>query len=245
MGSGDRRGPLGDQPRLGGDELPDQLRGGRQAVHRGRYRDRQHRFSVRPADAGDPAQRRQQPVRLRAPLTRRGRHPNKALSAAFVRSAPPGRHADGNGLYLFVQPTGTRSWIQRFVVRGRRRELRLGAAALVPLAKAREQALAKRMLARSGGEPLSEKRRVQGVPTFAEAARRVLEQKRDGWRGRWHVHNWRRSMERYVFPPRRRPARLRSQHDRRAGDPHADLARQGVHGDSAQVGRRASASHIG
>ena len=131
---------------------------------------------------------------------RRGRHPDKALSAAFVRSAPPGRHADGNGLYLFVQPTGTRSWVQRLVIRGRRRELGLGAATLVPLAKAREQALANRALARSGGDPLSDKRRVQGVPTFAEAARQVLEQKRGGWRGRWHVHNWWRSLERYVFP---------------------------------------------
>ena len=131
---------------------------------------------------------------------RRGRHPDKALSAAFVRSAPPGRHADGNGLYLFVQPSGTRSWVQRLVIRGRRRELGLGAATLVPLAKAREQALANRMLARSGGDPLSEKRRVQGVPTFAEAAQRVLEQKRGGWRGRWHAQNWWRSMERYAFP---------------------------------------------
>ena len=131
---------------------------------------------------------------------RRGRHPDKALSAAFVRSAPPGRHADGNGLYLFVQPTGTRSWVQRLVIRGRRRELGLGAATLVPLAKAREQALANRMLARSGGDPLSEKRRIQGVPTFAEAAQRVLEQKRGGWRGRWHAQNWWRSMERYAFP---------------------------------------------
>ena len=131
---------------------------------------------------------------------RRGRHPDKALSTAFVRSAPPGRHADGNGLYLFVQPTGTRSWVQRLVIRGRRRELGLGAATLVPLAKAREQALANRMLARSGGDPLSEKRRVQGVPTFAEAAQRVLDQKRGGWRGRWHAQNWWRSMQRYVFP---------------------------------------------
>ncbi len=131
---------------------------------------------------------------------RRGRHPDKALSAAFVRSAPPGRHADGNGLYLFVQPTGTRSWVQRLVVRGRRREIGLGAAALVPLAKAREQALANRMLARSGGDPLSDRRRVQGVPTFAEAAGRVLEQKQGGWRGRWHAQNWIRSMERYAFP---------------------------------------------
>ena len=56
------------------------------------------------------------------------------------------------------------------------------------------------MLARSGGDPLADKRRLQGVPTFAEAARRVLEQKRGRWRGRWHVHNWWRSMERYVVP---------------------------------------------
>ncbi len=131
---------------------------------------------------------------------RRGRHPDKALSAAFVRSAPPGRHADGNGLYLFVQPTGTRSWVQRIVIRGRRRELGLGAAALVTLAEARELALANRKLARSGGDPLFEKRRADRVPTFAEAAERVLEQKRGGWRGRWHVHNWWRSMEHYAFP---------------------------------------------
>ena len=140
-----------------------------------------------------------EPAPTRRRTKRRGRHPDKALSAAFVRSAPPGRHADGNGLYLFVQPTGTRSWIQRLVIRGRRRELGLGAAALVPLAKAREQALANRMLARSGGDPLAERRRVQGVPTFAEAAQRVLEQKRGGWRGRWQAQNWWRSLERYAF----------------------------------------------
>ena len=131
---------------------------------------------------------------------RRGRHPEKALSAAFVRTAPPGRHADGNGLYLFVQPAGTRSWIQRLVIRGRRRELGLGAAALVSLAEARELALANRKLARMGGDPLADKRRVQGVPTFAEAARRVVEQKQGGWRGRWHAQNWLRSLERYAFP---------------------------------------------
>ena len=74
------------------------------------------------------------------------------------------------------------------------------ALAQVSLAEARELALANRMLARSGGDPLSEERRVQGVPTFAEAAERVLEQKRGGWRGRWHAQNWWNSMERYAFP---------------------------------------------
>ena len=138
------------------------------------------------------------PVRPKTKPT--GRHPSNALSAAFIRSAPPGRYADGNGLYLFVQPSGTRSWIQRLVVRGRRRELGLGSLALVPLAEAREKALANRKLARQDGDPLAEKRRAEGIPTFAEAAMRVLEQKRDGWRGRRHHREWMSSLRRFAFP---------------------------------------------
>ena len=130
----------------------------------------------------------------------KGRHPDKALSAAFVRTAPPGRHADGNGLYLYVQPTGTRSWIQRLVIRGRKRELGLGSVTLVSLAEAREQALANRKLARTGGDPLAEKRRSVGIPTFAEAARRVVEQKRAGWRSRAQGRDWMLTFERYAFP---------------------------------------------
>ncbi len=66
--------------------------------------------------------------------------------------------------------------------------------------KPAELALADRKLARSGGDPFAERRRVQGIPTFADAARRVLEQKRGGWRGRWHAQNWWRSLECYAFP---------------------------------------------
>ena len=60
----------------------------------------------------------------------KGRHPHKRLSAAFLRSAPRGRYCDGNGLYLYVQKTGTRSWIQRLVIRGRKRDLGLGSVQL-------------------------------------------------------------------------------------------------------------------
>ena len=116
-------------------------------------------------------------------------------------NATPIRSADGAvESMVYVKPEGNRSWIQRLVVRGRRRELGLGAVALVSLAEAREVALANRKLARSGGDPLAEKRRVQGVPTFAEAARRVVDGKRGGWRGKHHAHNWLRSLERYAFP---------------------------------------------
>ena len=38
------------------------------------------------------------------------------------------------------------------------------------------------------------------MPAFAEAARRVVEQKRGGWRGKHHAHNWLRSLERYAIP---------------------------------------------
>ena len=130
----------------------------------------------------------------------RGRHPDKALSAAFVRTAAPGRYCDGQGLYLFVQPSGTRSWVQRLAIRGRRHELGLGSAALVPLAEARARALANRKIAREGGDPLAEKHRAETTPTFAAAAARVLEQKQAGWSTSRHASTWLRSLETYAFP---------------------------------------------
>ena len=134
-------------------------------------------------------------------LKPRGRHPDNALSAAFVRSvAKAGRYCDGQGLYLQVDPSGSRRWIQRLVIAGRKRELGLGGFPLVSLKEARAQALANRRMARSGGDPLAEKRRARTTPTFTDAAARVLEQKRAGWRNPKHALDWPASLERYVFP---------------------------------------------
>ncbi len=131
----------------------------------------------------------------------KGRHPDKALSTAFVRKvAQAGRYCDGQGLYLDVQPTGSRSWIQRIAIRGRRRELGLGGFPLVSLAEARERAFANRKLARDGGDPLADKRRAKGMPTFAEAAERVWTDKQAGWRSSGHVWHWKASLETYAFP---------------------------------------------
>ena len=130
-----------------------------------------------------------------------GPHPRNALNAAFVRQvAEAGRYCDGDGLYLDVDSTGTRRWIQRLVIRRRRCELGLGGFPLVSLKEARAQAFANRKLARAGGDPLAEKRRTAAMPTLAEAAARYLEQKRGGWRNSKHAHDWPASMERYVFP---------------------------------------------
>ena len=130
-----------------------------------------------------------------------GRRPLNALSTAFVRNvAQPGRYCDGHGLYLEVQPSGSRSWVQRLAIRGRRREIGLGGFPLVPLKDARAQALANRRLARAGGDPLAEKRRAKGVPTFADAAERVWTQMQPGWSSPRHAHDWMASLTKYVFP---------------------------------------------
>ena len=129
-----------------------------------------------------------------------GPHPDKRLSAAFVRNAPVGRHCDGNGLYLVVKPTGTRSWIQRIAIRRRRRDIGLGSVRLVSLAEAREKALANRKLARDGGDPLADRRRAKRIPLFAALAERVWNQLRQGWRHPRHARDWWRSFENYVFP---------------------------------------------
>ncbi len=131
-----------------------------------------------------------------------GRHPDRALSATRVRGlTEPGRYADGNGLYLVVDPSGAKRWMLRTVVHGRRRDMGLGGLQLVSLAEAREAAAQYRKLARSGGDPLAEKRKAQiAVPTFREAARTVHAEHRAAWRNEKHAAQWLQSLTQYAFP---------------------------------------------
>src|SRR5690349_9951734 len=107
----------------------------------------------------------------------RGRHPHLALTPLKVNSIKgAGRYTDGNGLYLVVDPSGARRWILRTVVRGRRRDIGLGSTRLVKLPDARAKATELRHLARSGGDPLAQRRRERRKTlTFKEAAAKVHE----------------------------------------------------------------------
>ena len=63
------------------------------------------------------------------------------LSARAVDAAKePGLVADGGGLYLQVARSGAKSWIWKFMLNGRSREMGLGSLKAVSLAKAREKA---------------------------------------------------------------------------------------------------------
>ena len=132
----------------------------------------------------------------------RGKHPDRRLNAVRIRNASrPGRYADGNGLYLLVDDSGAKRWLLRTVVAGKRRDIGLGSASLVSLADAREEAVRLRRIARSGGDPLAERRREQRVvPTFREAAKKVHEAHAATFRNRKHAAQWLASLEADVFP---------------------------------------------
>ena len=124
------------------------------------------------------------PLTRKQPRTKRkGPHPHQAFSAAFCRTVvEAGRYCDGDGLYLHVEPSGAKRWVQRLVIRGRSCTLGLGSYKLVSLSEAREQALANRKLARSGGDPQADRGRTRGVPTFAEAAETVIAIHGETWK---------------------------------------------------------------
>jgi integrase len=132
----------------------------------------------------------------------RGAHPDKRLSAVFVRNQKrPGRYADGNGLYLVVDDSGAKRWLLRTVVGGKRRDIGLGSVRLVPLADARVEAARLRRIARDGEDPLAERRRKKlPVLTFKEAAERVHEAHAATFKNDKHKAQWLSSLKADVFP---------------------------------------------
>lgn len=63
------------------------------------------------------------------------------LTALQVKNAKPGRHADGRGLYLVVRDSGSRAWVLRAQVEGKRQDLGLGAADKVSLSQRKARTL--------------------------------------------------------------------------------------------------------
>ena len=132
----------------------------------------------------------------------KGKHPDKKLSATRVRSLrKPGRHADGNGLYLVVDPSGAKRWLLRTVVHGKRRDIGLGGLSVVSLAEAREEAARLRGIARKNDDPLLERNRErQVVPTFAEAARQVHASLSPSFRNVKHRQQWINTLIQHAYP---------------------------------------------
>lgn len=121
------------------------------------------------------------------------------LSARRVETLKePGFYGDGDGLYLSVKPSGSKSWILRTVVQGKRRDLGVGAANLVSLAEARDKAREWRKVAREGGDPIAS--RIAATLTFEEALRAYHKIVSQAFRSEKHAAQWLAAMKTHIFP---------------------------------------------
>lgn len=132
----------------------------------------------------------------------------KLNSLSIQRAKKPGLHADGNGLYLQVSRSGTKSWIFRFMLNKKARAMGLGPVDLVSLSEARIKSFECRRLLLEGTDPI-EKRRLSRqekaleaakVVTFDECAKAYIEAHRSGWKNAKHASQWTNTLDTYASP---------------------------------------------
>ena len=139
---------------------------------------------------------------------------SNALTPLAVKNAKPGRHADGSGLHLLVKPTGARSWVYRFMLNGKSRDVGLGTAGPggMSLADARDAAAVLRLKVKAGTDPLAERERdaaqalataqaakVAGT-TFKDVAATYMAANEGSWRNPKHRQQWGNTLATYVYP---------------------------------------------
>ena len=136
------------------------------------------------------------------------------LTPLSVKSAKPGRHADGGGLHLLVKETGARSWVYRFMLRGKSYDMGLGVAGPggLTLAQARDKRDAERLKVKAGINPVAERQRKTAedraaeqaaeiaAVTFKSVAETYIATNEASWRNEKHRQQWRNTLARYVYP---------------------------------------------
>lgn len=122
----------------------------------------------------------------------------KRLTARQVATLAEGYHADGGGLYLQVTAAGARSWIFRYQLNKKRREMGLGSVNAVSLAQARDRAAEARTQVAHGQDPIEQRKVAKAdVPSFGECADAYIEVHRAGWKGKAQADQWTQSLKDY------------------------------------------------
>lgn len=135
----------------------------------------------------------------------------KELSALVIgRLTVPGHHAVGgvDGLYLYINAAGARSWVLRTMVGDKRRHMGLGGFPDVPLAKAREKARQAREAIDLGIDPIAQRKANASLliaqqatdKTFEQAAQGFLDAHSDTWKNPKHRAQWATTLETYAYP---------------------------------------------
>jgi integrase len=139
---------------------------------------------------------------------------HNAMTALAVKNAGPGRHADGGGLQLLVKDSGSRSWVFRFMLNGKSRDLGLGPAGVggLSLSQARDRAAELRLKVKAGIDPLAERAvaeveakaavqaaKVAGM-SFKAMAETHIKANQDSWRNDKHRQQWENTLATYAYP---------------------------------------------
>lgn len=130
---------------------------------------------------------------------------------SLARAGDTGKTNDGDGLYLQISKAGASSWIFRYKLDGKSREMGLGPYPAVTLAEARQQAADQRKVLAAGTDPLAardaareakreaERQAAAKRRTFAELAAEYQQAHGASWSEKWR-NGWLRKLERHAFP---------------------------------------------
>jgi hypothetical protein len=130
------------------------------------------------------------------------------LNSLTLGKLRPGKHADGDGLYLHVGPGGSRSWIYRYALAGNSREMGLGPYPAISLARARELPADARRLKAEGIDPIDRRDGQRGAAkveaaaavTFDQATERYIASHETAWKNAKHRQQWRNTIAAYASP---------------------------------------------
>jgi integrase len=134
---------------------------------------------------------------------------SEKLSALAVKQAQkPGLYGDGRGLYLRVGDGAAKSWVLRYMVAGRAREMGLGSVADFSLKEARERARRYRQQIWDDIDPIDTRRQERAARrtaaaksmTFRQAAEAYIKAKSTDWGNARHAKQWPSTLKTYVYP---------------------------------------------
>jgi Arm DNA-binding domain len=133
---------------------------------------------------------------------------DKLTPLAVSKATKPGYYGDGGGLWLQVSPSGSKSWIFRFTLSKKQREMGLGAVHTVTLPEARAKAKECRLILLEGKDPLESRKASKlgealeraKMMTFDQCATAYIAAHRSGWKNAKHASQWENTLETYASP---------------------------------------------
>jgi integrase len=132
----------------------------------------------------------------------------KLTPLEVTKKTKPGYYGDGAGLWLQVSTSGSKSWIFRFTLNKKQREMGLGAVHTVTLSEARAKAKECRLILLDGKDPL-EARKVTKMAdaldrakmmTFDQCATAYIATHRGSWKNAKHISQWENTLKTYASP---------------------------------------------